>query len=112
MPLHIVCPHCQVTNCIAPTRLVDQPKCGSCKQQLFNAQPISLTAANFDRRISRNGIPLVVDFWAPWRAPCNMMAPAFEQAARILEPRFRLAKLNTDAESAVAARKESAAYLL
>jgi thioredoxin 2 len=47
---------------------------------------------------------LLVDFWAPWCGPCKMMAPAFVQAAAMLEPHVRLAKVNTDAEQALGAR--------
>lgn len=104
MSLHIVCPQCHATNRLPPERLGDSPDCGRCHRPLFTGKPISLTTADFDRHAGKNDIPLLVDFWAPWCGPCRMMAPAFEQAARQLEPHFRLAKVNTEEEQLLGAR--------
>ena len=102
--LHVVCPHCSAVNRIPAERLAAHPKCGKCGQPLFSGQPVELSQSRFQKHLQKNDIPLLIDFWAPWCGPCKMMSPAFAEAATQLEPRLRLAKVNTEVEQNLGAQ--------
>ena len=102
--LHIVCPQCQAVNRLPNERLGESAQCGKCHTALFTGHPVELNEATFGIHLSRSDVPLVVDFWAAWCGPCRMMAPAFAEAARRLEPRYRLAKVNTEEMQELASR--------
>src|SRR5215212_10219785 len=106
--LHIVCPHCDTINRVPREKLAAAGpgggRCGQCHEALFDGRPVALDTARFERHLAKSGIPLLVDFWAPWCGPCRMMAPEFERAAALLEPAVRLVNINVDEEPAPAAR--------
>lgn len=62
------------------------------------AKPITLTDAEFEQSVLNSSVPVAVDFWAPWCAPCRVVGPILEKLADEYEGRMTIAKVNTDEE--------------
>jgi thioredoxin 1 len=72
------------------------------KQNTISA-PISVTENDFNREVLQSDRPVLVDFWAPWCAPCRMVAPTLEKLAGE-QSSLKIAKVNVDENPGLASR--------
>jgi thioredoxin 2 len=105
--LLIQCNTCGAKNRVPPEKWSKelQPVCGRCKAPLrAENKPITVTDSTFSAEVERSPLPVLLDVWAPWCGPCQMISPILEALAIEMAGRVRVAKLNVDENPATAAR--------
>ncbi|MCK5413589.1 MAG: thioredoxin [Candidatus Pacebacteria bacterium] len=67
---------------------------------------IEFTDQNFQEEVKNSQIPVLVDFWAPWCGPCQMMGPVIDELSKEFEGKMKVGKLNVDENPSVAGEYE------
>ena len=98
------CPACGTANRIAYAKVASQGRCGTCKADLpLVTSPAEISDIEaFAALVSQSPLPVVIDFWAPWCGPCQMMAPEFAKAAAQAAGEALFVKVNTDEQPQIA----------
>lgn len=99
------CPKCGARNRVDERASTLQPVCGRCGARLPVAATVGVlvvTDQTFSTAVLQADRPVVLDCWAPWCGPCQMISPIMEELSREYSDRYVVAKLNTDENRMVA----------
>ena len=98
--LIIACEHCGTKNRIPRQKIHDRPLCGKCYQRLSQGKiydhPLDINDQVFAQEVIQFPGPVLVDCWAQWCGPCQMMGPVLDQIAREYAGKIKIVKLNVD----------------
>jgi thioredoxin len=89
---------------VDPSRHPDRPKCAECGKPFLIDRPVKVSQEHFDKSVLEAEVPVLVDFYADWCAPCKAMAPMLDDIARDKAGEMLVVKVNTDAAPKVSER--------
>ena len=97
----VTCPDCGRRNRV-PAAAEGVPRCGNCHQPL--PWVTSASDGDFDEVARDASVPVLVDLWAAWCAPCRIVEPGVEEASRAYAGRLKVVKVDVDKAPGVAER--------
>ncbi len=99
------CPSCGTQNRIPARHLADRGRCGACKSELEPlAEPVEVDSPTFYEIVGGATVPVLVDFWASWCAPCRMVAPEVQRVAKETSGQAIVLKVDTERHPELASR--------
>lgn len=91
------CPSCGRINRVRAERLDAAPTCGACHARLdTSGAPLHLDDDGLQRLVAASPVPVLVDFYADWCAPCRVQAPALQQLGQRHRGALFVVKVDTD----------------
>ncbi len=90
------CPFCLTLNGVDLGKSGDRPICGDCGKPLLLDRPIKVAQEDFARTVLGSDVPVLVDFYADWCAPCKYVAPLIDEIAQSHEGKLLVVKIDTD----------------
>lgn len=105
-PVTLRCGFCLQLNRVDLSRAADRPACGDCGKPMLLDRPVKVAEEDFDRTVLGADVPVLVDFYADWCAPCKMVAPLVDEIASEHVGRMLVVKIDTDQAPEVAMKYE------
>jgi len=102
--IKVVCPSCGVLNMVSGSEKFSKASCGKCQHDLLDNEPVNLDSKNYDKFTAKSDLPIVVDYWAQWCAPCRMMAPNFKEASKSFSMKAKFGKVDTENNREISSR--------
>ena len=90
------CGFCLALNSVELARAADRPVCGECSKPMLLDRPVKVQQEDFERTVLQAEVPVLVDFYADWCAPCKMVAPLIDEIAHQHTGKMLVAKIDTD----------------
>ena len=100
------CGFCLALNSIDVQRAEDRPVCGECTKPMLLDRPVKVSQEDFERTVLEADVPVLVDFYADWCAPCKMVAPLLDEIAYQQIGKMLVVKVDTDHAPDVAMKYE------